>query len=90
MVKRGNLSWKPFSEAHGCNLSELAAVSNKMAWSSASFAVQVYSCVAEFCAEFMKDGNKYVRVCRNVLYVPTDPAPVSIKHGKKIRKLLHE
>ena len=33
-------SGKPFSEAHGSNLSELAMVSNKMAWSSAAFAVE--------------------------------------------------
>jgi len=40
MVKRDNLSGKPFSEAYGSNLPELAVVSNKMAWSSAPFAVE--------------------------------------------------
>lgn len=34
------LSGKPFSEAHVSDLSELAVVSNKMAWSSAAFAVE--------------------------------------------------
>jgi len=45
MVKRGNLSEKPFSEAHGSNLSELAVVSNKMAWSSEAFAVEIVQVV---------------------------------------------